>query len=206
MSAENKDPKESKPITANDLAGLLDEFDKRVEKRFVELDTKFDGKLTDLTKKFVPPKEEKKPEEKKAPNDQDPSPSELASQERIKVLEERLRGSSEKAVRAALRSELDKVSTGKLATGVEDLIKDKFLSTATLDVEKETATFLVDGKHYAAVGEAFEKWIALDVHKGYRPAPASQVQTPVQPHVFTGEGNTQTNEIASAIKGAGIQL
>ncbi len=171
----------------------------------------FEKRLSELPKPEAKP--ESKPEEKPEGKDVAPTPAELelrkqieAQNKKLTELEEQATSAKNKALLASLRSDLDRVSNGKLATNAEELIKKEFLGLAKIDLKKEAASFEIDGKTYGTVGEAFETWLGLDAHKGYRaPPPGTQVQTTVQPHVFHGS-HTQQDDFSAALDEARVEL
>jgi hypothetical protein len=211
MSAENKESKETKPLTLEAVASLLDEYDKRVDKRLTDLSSGFEKRLSELPK----PKEDPSPTPKGKEGEKPPEPSatelelrkQLEAQSRkLTELEEQTTAAKGKALMAELRGQLDRVSNGKLASNAEALIKKEFLSLAKIDLKKETVAFDVAGKSFDDVGKAFEAWLGLDDHKGYRAAPAgTQVQTPVLPYVFTGS-KTTTDDFSAELDKAGVEL
>lgn len=208
MSAENKEGKEPKALTLEAVAGLLDEFDKRVDKRITEVTAGFEKRLSELPK----PKEDPAPKGKEGEKPPEPTATELelrklldAQNSKLKELEEQATAAKSKALMADLRGQLDRVSSGKLASNAEELIKKEFISLAKIDLKKEAVAFEIGGKTFDDLGKAFEAWIGLDAHAGYRAAPEAQVQTPVHPYVFTGS-KSGVDDFAAALEEANVQL
>lgn len=195
------------------MAGLLDDYDKRVDKRLTELTAGFEKRFSELPKPKedpTPPKGDKGKEGEKPPESSATElelRKQLATQsKKLEEIEAQATAAKNKAILADLRGNLDRVSNGKLAPNAEGLIKKEFLSLANIDLKSESVTFNVSGKTFDDVGEAFDAWLGLDDHKGYRAAPAgTQVQTPVQPYVFTGSKTTQ-DDFSAELDKAGFEL
>lgn len=173
-TTEEQNEENDQPLTASAVKAMLDEYTKTI------LDTTnktVHAAIGKRLKKVDPaPATTDKPSTKDEGKD-DHSNALKEVQKRMEELEKREKAAAERELRANLRAQLDVASKDKLASNAEELIKREFLSLAKIN-EDNTYSIEVDGLPYDSVPKAFEAWLKLDQHKGYRAAALANVQRP----------------------------